>query len=223
MWSSQALCVSVFGTIAESAHPAALMQHIVDAAGVALRPDGEPRLCCEVRERRDVLNEIGGRNATCPDVLVEWPQLVLTIESKFTEHLGPCGQIQLLRPGGKRAIKAGACSGNHEEGSDLRTETDAACRLTDAENEGRRGYRSPRRSWEVGSRLFRPEVMEPPRSPCPRPRRACDLARCATQSWNRGTWSVTRRRGPPMSISHTPWLARHAGSVPRPAGNTWTE
>jgi hypothetical protein len=165
--SSQALCISVFGTIAESPHRKKVMQEILGAAGVVLRPEGSPRLCCEVRERREVLNEIGGSNATCPDVLVDWPGVVLTIESKFTEHLGPCGQIDARRPSGKLVIKARACSGNHETGSDLRTGTDAACRLTVSENEGHRGYRSPRRYWEVASRLFRPEIVEPPRSPCP--------------------------------------------------------
>ncbi len=165
-WSSQALCISVFGTIAESPNRGELMQQILDASGVTQRPSGDPELRCEVRGRREVLNEIGGSNATCPDVLVEWPELTLTIESKFTEHLGPCGQIDLRRSKGQ-TIRPKACSGSHESGSDLRTKTDAACRLTIAENEGRRGYRSPRRYWEIGARLFQAEVIEPPRSPCP--------------------------------------------------------
>lgn len=166
-WSSQALCISVFGTIAESANRAALMQSILAAAGVDVNVAGDPEVLCEVRGRRDLLNEIGGSNATCPDVLVEWPGLTLTIESKFTEHLSPCGQIDLRLSKGSREIHPKTCSGNHETGSDLKTKTDAACRLTIAENEGRRGYRSPRRYWEVGSRLFGAEVIEPPREPCP--------------------------------------------------------
>jgi hypothetical protein len=161
------LCISVFGTIAESPRRAELMQQILGEADIDLRPAGDPKLCCEVRGRRDVRNEIGGSNATCPDVLVNWPGLVLTIESKFTEHLSPCGQVDLRRRGGRVFIGPKKCSGNHEVGSDLRTKTEAACRLTIPENEGGRGYRSPRRYWEVGQRLFRPEVLQPPRSPCP--------------------------------------------------------
>lgn len=167
VWASQALCISVFGTIAECPNRGELMREILNAAGVRVAAQGEPELHCEVRGRRDVLNEIGGSNATCPDVLVEWPKLVLTIESKFTEHLGPCGQINLRRSKRETRIEAKKCSGNHEIGSDLQTNAQAACRLEVAENEGRRGYRSPRRYWQVSAGLFRPEVIEPPRSPCP--------------------------------------------------------
>lgn len=143
------------------------MQRIISAAGIEIDTAGVPELCCEVRGHRQVLNEIGGANPTCPDVLAEWPELVLVIESKFTEHLGHCGQIELRRRGGRVEIKPRACTGNHTPGSDIRTENTAACRLTIAENEGRRGYRSPRRYWEVGARLFKPEIIAPPRSPCP--------------------------------------------------------
>jgi hypothetical protein len=65
-WSSQALCVSVFGAIGDSPARADLMQQILTAAGVSVQPKGDPELRCEVRGRRDVLNEIGGSNATCP-------------------------------------------------------------------------------------------------------------------------------------------------------------
>ncbi|MFN2469718.1 MAG: hypothetical protein ABR583_01785 [Gaiellaceae bacterium] len=156
VWASQALCISVFGTIAESSNRGELMRRILAAARIGVDPAGEPDLRCEVRGRRDVLNEFGGANATCPDVLVEWPTLTLTIESKFTEHLGPCGQIALRRGKSGTTIVAKKCSGDHETGSDLGTKTAAACRLTVPENEGRRGYRSPRRYWEVAGSLFRP-------------------------------------------------------------------
>jgi hypothetical protein len=166
-WSSQALCISVFGAIAESRSRSDLIDEILGAAGVRIRPAGDPDLRCEVRGRRDVLTEIGGRNATCPDVLVEWPEATLTIESKFTEHLSACRQIHLKRRAGRVEILPKKCTGSHEVGSDLQTGTDASCRLTVAENEGRRGYRSPRRYWEVGKRLFEPDVLEAPRTPCP--------------------------------------------------------
>src|SRR5690348_8782726 len=66
-WSSQALCISVFGTIAASPDRTELMHRILAEAGIEPLPAGEPELRCEVRGRRDILNEIGGSNATCPD------------------------------------------------------------------------------------------------------------------------------------------------------------
>jgi hypothetical protein len=97
LWSSQALCISVFGTLAECDRRDDLINAILATAGLEVEPKGQPDVCCEVRGRRRLLNEIGGSNPTCPDVLAEWPALVLTVESKFTEHLGTCGQISLHR------------------------------------------------------------------------------------------------------------------------------
>jgi hypothetical protein len=154
--SSQALCISVFGSIAESPNCAALMDAILAEAGIELARSGKPEVECEVRGRREVLNEHGGVNPTCPDVLAIWPDSVLTVESKFTETLAPCLQIDTR-----------ACSGEHKVGSDLGTKTDAPCRLAVAVNKGKRGYRSARLYWEIGKQCFKPEVLAPPRSPCP--------------------------------------------------------
>lgn len=65
--SSEALCVSVFGTLAE-------------------RPDRTVALAAMLAAAD------GARNATSPDVLVIWPDGVLVIESKFTEPFGCCFQ-----------------------------------------------------------------------------------------------------------------------------------
>jgi hypothetical protein len=161
--SSQALCISVWGAIAETSRRRAIITDVLEAASIELDLDDEPVIECEVRGRRDVLNEYGGSNPTCPDVLVTWPRAVLTVESKFTEHLGGCSQVKpqpVQRPEGLQNVVA--CSGNHAAGSDLRTKTEASCRLTIKE-----GNRSPRMYWEVGAVLFRPDVLEPPRRPCP--------------------------------------------------------
>jgi hypothetical protein len=156
--------VSVWGTIAGSEHSRVIVADILSAAGVVLELGVGPEIECEVRGRRDVLNEYGGSNPTCPDVLVTWSGGALAIESKFTEHLGGCSQVkpqQVRTPEGK-ASRPPACSGNHEVGSDLRTKSRAPCRLTIKE-----GNRSARGYWEVAANLFQRDVLELPRRPCP--------------------------------------------------------
>lgn len=162
IYSSQALCISAFGAIALSPHGGDIIKAMLDSAGVELGAAGEPEVVCELRGRRDVLNEHGGGNPTCPDVLVSWPDVVLTVESKFTEHLGPCSQVKEIKTRRGVVTRPAACSGDHAVGSDLRTKTDAPCRLTIRE-----GDRTPRLYWEVGEQLFLPDVLAIPRRPCP--------------------------------------------------------
>jgi hypothetical protein len=150
--SSQTLCISVFGALDGHPKGAEIIAAICEASGVVV-PRSTPHIECEVRSHPDLLNEYGTSNPTSPDVLVRWPRYVLAVESKFREQLGHCGQVKKTDP---------ACSGRHEPGSDLRTKTDAACRLTIRE-----GRRTPRLYWEVGKRVFQPEILAMPRSPCP--------------------------------------------------------
>ena len=153
LWGSQALCVSIWGSIAENEKRGAIVRDILAAAGIELRLNAQPTIECEVRGRRDVLSEYGGSNPTCPDAIITGGEAVLAIESKFTEHLGGCSQVKqktVTTPKGK-VKHPPACSGHHEIGSDLQTMSDAPCRLTVQD-----GERTPRRYWEVGARLFDP-------------------------------------------------------------------
>jgi hypothetical protein len=160
-YSSQALCVSVFGALDRHPQAAAIVQASGDAAGVAL-PAEEPSIVCEDRSHPEVLNEKGGRSIlTSPDVLVRWPNCILSIESKFREELGPCGQTE-SRQAKSRGKEPAACTGDHAPGSDRKTRTDAACRLTIWD-----GKREPRRYWHVAERLFLAEALAVPRRPCP--------------------------------------------------------
>jgi hypothetical protein len=160
-YSSQALCVSVFGALDGHRRSAEILSAIGAAAGVVL-PDTAPSIVCEDRSHPEVLNETGGRSIpTSPDVLVSWPTFVLTVESKFREGLGPCGQTKPRRTK-SRGVEPPACTGDHATGSDQKTRTRAACRLTVWD-----GKREPRRYWEVAERLFRPEELAIPRRPCP--------------------------------------------------------
>jgi hypothetical protein len=107
VWSSQALCISVWGAIAESEWRRAIVVDALDSAGIELDAKGEPKIECEVRGRRDVLNEYGGSNPTCPDAIIRWPGAALTVESKFTEPLGG-GFISMkifVRKSSKRAVR----------------------------------------------------------------------------------------------------------------------
>jgi hypothetical protein len=150
--SSQALCVSVFGALAGRPHRGQITTAILAAAGLE-PPTGSsrPLVDCEVRGQRVLLNEYGGPNATSPDALLTWPKAVLVVESKFTEPLGRCSHAA-----------RGDCSGDHAVGSDMKTGTDAACRLTVQD-----GSRTPRRYWEVGTEIFQPAALATPRRPCP--------------------------------------------------------
>jgi hypothetical protein len=160
-YSSQALCISVFGALDGHARGATILTAIGQAAGVAL-PFEEPSIICEDRSHPEILNETGGRSIpTSPDVLIRWPGCVLTIESKFREVLGNCGQTK-PRKTKSRDKEPPACTGDHAEGSDRKTGTDAACRLTIWD-----GQREPRKYWEVAERLFEPEVLATPARPCP--------------------------------------------------------
>jgi len=151
--SSQALCVSVWGTIASLRRRGRILDDVFAAAGFAQPKLSQAQITCEVRDQGALLNELGARStATCLDALLTWPLGVMAIESKFTEReFGACSQP-----------RNGWCSGEHAPGSDLKHGTSAPCRLTTYD-----GERTPRLYWTVGEQLFRADVLAAPRSPCP--------------------------------------------------------
>jgi len=64
-WSSQALCVSVWGTIAEREHRRVIVADILSAAGVVLELGGTPKIECEVR---GVLPQLKLESLTLPEM-----------------------------------------------------------------------------------------------------------------------------------------------------------
>src|SRR4051794_1099396 len=60
-YSSQALCVSVFGALDGHPRSAEIVAEIGEAAGVGL-PTGDPSIVCEDRSHPHVLNELGGHS-----------------------------------------------------------------------------------------------------------------------------------------------------------------
>jgi hypothetical protein len=61
--SSQALCISVFGTLDCHPQAACIFQSIAKAAEIEL-PEGAPAVECEVRSHPEILNEYGSSNPT---------------------------------------------------------------------------------------------------------------------------------------------------------------
>lgn len=158
--SSQALCISTFGAIAQLADRADICRLLIDAAGMTTADTGSPTIECEHVSSATVLNELPTSNTpTSVDVLIRWKDAVLTIESKFTEAtFGTCSQVGR----GKSPEHVPKCSGNFEAGSDLKLKTKAPCRLMTWDRQ-----RAPRLYWSIGAGLFHPEVLAPPQRPCP--------------------------------------------------------
>lgn len=165
--SSQALCVSVFETIARRPEPVrdAILTDALTHAGITADDLKAAQVETEVREHRAVLNEIGGGTPTALDGLISWQSGVVSIESKFTEQeFGGCSQVRpsKVSPADPRFDPTDAtkrlanCTGRHEVGSDLKPATQplqAACRLT-VQDRNRR----PRMYWELAPELFQPSV-----------------------------------------------------------------
>jgi hypothetical protein len=87
--SSQALCVSVWGTVAAHPNRTAFVNEVFAAAGLDLGAVTAPRIRCEAGADgglAHLLNETGGNaTATCVDAMVEWSGGTVCVESKLTE------------------------------------------------------------------------------------------------------------------------------------------
>ena len=209
--SSQALCVSVWGTIAAHPDRAAIVQTVFAAAGLRVGILRSPTVRCEAgaqHELAGLLNETGGNaTPTCVDALVEWPGGTITIESKFTESsFGTCGQLRARTdtpPGApdKRYKLGPACTGYHGPGSDLKTRTSAPCRLATWD-----GDRAPRLYWNIAWELFKPDVLVPDGRACPfagpsfQLMRNLGLARAKS-----APRSIRADRSAPVEVIHPYW------------------
>jgi hypothetical protein len=152
-WSSQAFCLSVWGTVG-AANGHAVRQVIADVLPdpmlTAALLGGPPKVRFE-HVNRELLNEKGTPKATHLDVVLSFPSVVAVVESKLTERLGGCSQV-----------KARHCSGTYGPGSDRKTgDPTACCRL-----EIQDGRRTPRSYWTVMRALSRGPVATRGH-PCP--------------------------------------------------------
>jgi hypothetical protein len=134
--SSQALCISLWGTIGADGAQAVreIMGTVVSDPRLRSALMAAPRVALEHVDR-SMLAEHGG-TPTNLDALVAWPGLLAVVESKLGEPLGKCGMVPKK------------CSGIYGTGSALATRTGKPCRLAVAD--GRRGAR---RYWDVMERI----------------------------------------------------------------------
>jgi hypothetical protein len=143
--SSQVFCVSAFGSIR--------MLRVKDQviAGLLQVPESEIQstgwnLQLEV-ERPELLTEYGSGQASSIDVVLQSATSVICIESKFLSD---------ARAGfGKCSQAPEKCAGYFGPGSDLKTMTNAWCRLEVWDRD-----RSPRSYWSIGRAFFRESVYE---------------------------------------------------------------
>jgi hypothetical protein len=172
-YSSQVLCISLFGTLASRAprQRDLILRAITDASGIVDAPfDGTgATIECEERSHYAILGEVGGGTPTALDVHITWPTGVLAVESKFCEpEFGPCYQPRATSKGNPIDADGNPlanCSGAYAEGSDRKATTAplrVPCRLT-VPDRGRRR----RRYWDVAPALFDARCLTVPQDPCP--------------------------------------------------------
>ncbi len=220
--SSQALCLSVWGTLATHRRRTAIVTDILTTAGLDVGPLRAPVIQCEAGADRSLerfLNETGGQTTpTCVDALLEWPGGVVTVESKFTEpSFGACSQVSprtdiAPRDEGERRMLPAACSGRYGIGSDRKTETRAPCRLQTWD-----GNRAPRLYWQLAWELFEAKQLRPDGRPCPfagpnfQLMRNLALARAKAAPRSRRT---DPNKAP--AVAHREWgmLVAHVGAHP---------
>jgi hypothetical protein len=143
--SSQVFCISAFGTLRHLPDGQEILQALLTRHFPQVGLAGPWELVLEHFDR-PVLDETGRVTPTSVDVFCRSKSSVVCIESKFIvdarEGFGPCSQFPEK------------CGGFHGPGSDLKTGTDADCRLEVPD--GARGARS---YWRKGRAFFRDDVF----------------------------------------------------------------
>lgn len=225
--SSQALCVSVWGTIADSRKRNAIITDILTAAGLDVGLVAATKIQCEAGadgKLAYLLNETGGNaTPTCVDALVTWKGGALTVESKLTERsFGDCSQTHNRTdkpPGapGKKIKLGAACNGTYGPGSDLKNGSCAPCRLRTWD-----GSRAPRLYWDLAWELFRAEVLVPDGGACPFAGPSFQLMRNLETAWALAApRSVRPDKAKAPVVEHGQWgmLVAHVAGHPNAAAH----
>jgi restriction endonuclease-like protein len=143
--SSQAFCISVWGTFASSegqAVRAVVTQLLKDTEFARAVQRYKAQLPAHLEsDSRELLNEYGGTQSHL-DVALPLETLSVVIESKLTEPLGTCSQK-----------KDRHCSGIYGPKSDLKLGKDSSCRLDYQDR-----HRTPRLYWAIMKPLSRPDA-----------------------------------------------------------------
>jgi hypothetical protein len=151
--SSQAFCISVWGTFASprgNGVRKAVASILKDTLFQKALEPYDARVPLELEsDSRELLNEYGGKQSHL-DGVIKLDGLSVVVESKLFEALGACSQA-----------KEKHCSGIYGAGSDLKLETRIACRL-----EGQEGSRTPRLYWDVMKPISTKDAYQEGK-PCP--------------------------------------------------------
>ena len=143
--SSQVFCVSAFGTLRQLPVRDRVIGQLLGSLEAPIGDDQTWDIDLE-RERLDLLSEYGRVQASSVDALLQNRRAVRCLESKFLSDavagFGGCSQPKKQ------------CAGYYGPGSDLKTKTNAWCRL-----EVWDGERSPRTYWTLGRAFFRESVF----------------------------------------------------------------
>lgn len=142
--SSQVFCVSAFGTLRQLPVRDQVIGRMLGTQELPTSDD--PAWSIELEaERPDLLSEHGRVQPSSIDALLQSRRAVHCLESKFLRDavagFGGCSQPKQQ------------CAGFYGPGSDLKTKTNAWCRL-----EVWDGDRSPRSYWSLGRAYFRDSV-----------------------------------------------------------------
>lgn len=157
--SSQILCISAFGTLRHIKVCNEVIDRFVESVLPAYQSEPQvPKWDIFLEhERPELLNERGSQ-PTSIDALLVSSKAVVALEAKFKsdaeQGFGTCSTFHSSK----------GCAGFYGPGSDLKTKSDAWCRL-----EAWDGRRSPRTYWALGRSYFRPETfrMQDESGTCP--------------------------------------------------------
>ena len=146
--SSQVFCISAFGGLWQLGDGVSIFNRLLSECLPQLPRSESWNWELEYIDR-SLLGETGQGMPSNIDVFCHSPKAVVCIESKFLfdakEGFDSCGQV-----------KAGDCAGFYGLGSDLKTQSDANCRL-----EIKDGKRDPRLYWELGREYFLEDIVRP--------------------------------------------------------------
>jgi hypothetical protein len=153
--SSQAFCFSAFGTLKGTEWGNHVIHGLLVSRFPEVQTDSRQPHQWDIRleaQNEVLLGELGPSQPTSIDALLSSSREIICIESKFVrdalQRLGGCSQVN-TRNG------SAPCLGFYGPGSDIKTHTDAWCRLTTQDRQ-----RSPRLYWLLGRQFFQPQVFE---------------------------------------------------------------
>jgi hypothetical protein len=153
--SSQVFCVSAFGSVRSLPDGGDIISALLSEAFPQLGLGERWSLALE-HENAELLGERDQQPSqpTSIDVLARRQGDVVCVESKFVTDaeagFGGCSQVRQSKS------KPASCAGFYGVGSDLKTRSEAHCRLTVSD-----GHRAPRLYWDLGRTYFRPELFVP--------------------------------------------------------------